>query len=62
MPLTDMNINKMIVGCPWRHEQKIYLQVYVLLSSFFECVLLFLMFSSKILFMCGLLSAGCISC
>ncbi|KAG7604641.1 putative BRCA1-A complex subunit BRE protein [Arabidopsis thaliana] len=23
----DMNINKMVVGCPWKHQQKIYLQV-----------------------------------
>jgi BRCA1-A complex subunit BRE len=27
----DMNINKMVVGCPWKHQQKIYLQVF---SSF----------------------------
>ncbi|KAL5780698.1 hypothetical protein ACOSQ2_011435 [Xanthoceras sorbifolium] len=27
VPLMDMSINKMVVGCPWRHEQKIYLQV-----------------------------------
>ncbi|KAI9200129.1 hypothetical protein LWI28_003091 [Acer negundo] len=27
VPLMDLNINKMVVGCPWRHEQKIYLQV-----------------------------------
>ncbi|CAE6225148.1 unnamed protein product [Arabidopsis arenosa] len=23
----DMNINKMVAGCPWKHQQKIYLQV-----------------------------------
>ncbi|ESQ44837.1 hypothetical protein EUTSA_v10003229mg [Eutrema salsugineum] len=23
----DMSINKLVVGCPWKHEQKIYLQV-----------------------------------
>ncbi|KAJ0026358.1 hypothetical protein Pint_09373 [Pistacia integerrima] len=27
VPLLDMNINKMVVGCPWRHQQRIYLQV-----------------------------------
>ncbi|XVF35956.1 hypothetical protein REPUB_Repub19eG0016600 [Reevesia pubescens] len=27
VPLMDMNINKMVHGCPWRHPQKIYLQV-----------------------------------
>ncbi|GMJ02721.1 hypothetical protein like AT5G42470 [Hibiscus trionum] len=27
VPLTDMSINKMVHGCPWRHPQKIYLQV-----------------------------------
>ncbi|XWS24492.1 hypothetical protein CRYUN_Cryun28dG0107400 [Craigia yunnanensis] len=27
VPLVDMNINKMVHGCPWRHPQKIYLQV-----------------------------------
>lgn len=27
VPLLDMNINKMVHGCPWRHPQKIYLQV-----------------------------------
>ncbi|OMO75393.1 Brain/reproductive organ-expressed protein [Corchorus olitorius] len=27
VPLMDMNINKMVHGCPWRHLQKIYLQV-----------------------------------
>ncbi|KAH9759100.1 BRCA1-A complex subunit BRE [Citrus sinensis] len=27
VPLMDMNINKMVVGCPWRHPQKISLQV-----------------------------------
>ncbi|XP_027367258.1 BRISC and BRCA1-A complex member 2 [Abrus precatorius] len=27
VPLLDMNINKMVSGCPWRHSQKIYLQV-----------------------------------
>ncbi|KAJ7957873.1 BRCA1-A complex subunit BRE [Quillaja saponaria] len=26
VPLLDMNINKMVPGCPWRHPQKIYLQ------------------------------------
>ncbi|XP_059460754.1 uncharacterized protein LOC132189927 isoform X1 [Corylus avellana] len=27
VPLTDMNIDKMVPGCPWRHPPKIYLQV-----------------------------------
>ncbi|XP_061366917.1 uncharacterized protein LOC133310052 [Gastrolobium bilobum] len=27
VPLLDMNINKMVSGCPWRYSQKIYLQV-----------------------------------
>ncbi|XP_038703587.1 BRISC and BRCA1-A complex member 2-like isoform X2 [Tripterygium wilfordii] len=27
VPLLDMNINKLVLGCPWRHQQKIYLQV-----------------------------------
>ncbi|XP_061967133.1 uncharacterized protein LOC133690880 isoform X2 [Populus nigra] len=27
VPLMDMNINKMVLGCPWSHPQKIYLQV-----------------------------------
>ncbi|XP_044510042.1 BRISC and BRCA1-A complex member 2-like isoform X2 [Mangifera indica] len=27
VPLLDMNINKMVVGCPWRYQQRIYLQV-----------------------------------
>ncbi|KAJ1420938.1 BRCA1-A complex subunit BRE [Sesbania bispinosa] len=27
VPLLDMNINKTVSGCPWRHSQKIYLQV-----------------------------------
>ncbi|EEF52728.1 Protein BRE, putative [Ricinus communis] len=27
VPLMDMNINKMVFACPWRHPQKIYLQV-----------------------------------
>ncbi|CAI8590436.1 unnamed protein product [Vicia faba] len=27
VPLLDMNINKMVSGCPWRQLQKIYLQV-----------------------------------
>ncbi|KAF2310126.1 hypothetical protein GH714_006622 [Hevea brasiliensis] len=27
VPLMDMNINKMILACPWRNPQKIYLQV-----------------------------------
>ncbi|XP_021284638.1 BRCA1-A complex subunit BRE [Herrania umbratica] len=27
VPLVDMNINKMVHACPWRHPQKIYLQV-----------------------------------
>ncbi|KDP36917.1 hypothetical protein JCGZ_08208 [Jatropha curcas] len=27
VPLMDMNINKMVLACPWRHPQKIYLQV-----------------------------------
>lgn len=27
MPLMDMNINKMVLACPWRHPQRIYLQV-----------------------------------
>ncbi|XP_044474823.1 BRISC and BRCA1-A complex member 2-like [Mangifera indica] len=27
VPLLDMNINKMLVGCPWRHQERIYLQV-----------------------------------
>ncbi|KAE8690334.1 hypothetical protein F3Y22_tig00110895pilonHSYRG00094 [Hibiscus syriacus] len=27
VPLMDMNINKMVHGFPWRHPQKIYLQV-----------------------------------
>ncbi|XP_023525358.1 BRISC and BRCA1-A complex member 2-like isoform X1 [Cucurbita pepo subsp. pepo] len=27
VPLVDININKMIPGCPWRHPQKIFLQV-----------------------------------
>ncbi|KAG5246489.1 BRISC and BRCA1-A complex member [Salix suchowensis] len=27
VPLMDMNINKMVSACPWRHPQKIYLQV-----------------------------------
>ncbi|CAN8287678.1 unnamed protein product [Cochlearia groenlandica] len=25
--LMDLNINQMVVGCPWKHHQKIYLQV-----------------------------------
>lgn len=27
VPLMDMNINRMVHGCPWKHPQKIYLQV-----------------------------------
>lgn len=27
VPLTDMNINKMVPGCPWRQTQRIFLQV-----------------------------------
>ncbi|KAJ6731066.1 BRISC AND BRCA1-A COMPLEX MEMBER 2 [Salix viminalis] len=27
VPLMDMNINKMVLACPWSHPQKIYLQV-----------------------------------
>ncbi|PNX99412.1 hypothetical protein L195_g022677 [Trifolium pratense] len=27
VPLLDMNINKMVSGCPWKQLQKIYLQV-----------------------------------
>ncbi|KAJ9186446.1 hypothetical protein P3X46_002018 [Hevea brasiliensis] len=27
VPLMDMNINKMVLACPWRHPQRIYLQV-----------------------------------
>ncbi|XP_062097244.1 uncharacterized protein LOC133803282 [Humulus lupulus] len=27
IPLMDMDINKMVIGCPWRLPQKIYLQV-----------------------------------
>ncbi|KAK7246103.1 hypothetical protein RIF29_40962 [Crotalaria pallida] len=27
VPLMDMNINKMVPGCPWKYSQKIYLQV-----------------------------------
>lgn len=27
MPLMEMDINKMVIGCPWKHQQKIYLQV-----------------------------------
>ncbi|KAF7139928.1 hypothetical protein RHSIM_Rhsim06G0021200 [Rhododendron simsii] len=27
VPLLDMDINKMVIGCPWRHQQKIFLQV-----------------------------------
>lgn len=27
VPLLDMDINKMVFGCNWRHQQKIYLQV-----------------------------------
>ncbi|XP_011045079.1 PREDICTED: BRCA1-A complex subunit BRE-like isoform X1 [Populus euphratica] len=27
VPLMNMNINKMVPACPWRHPQKIYLQV-----------------------------------
>lgn len=27
VPLMDMDINKLVPGCPWRHQQKIYLQV-----------------------------------
>ncbi|THG11384.1 hypothetical protein TEA_018493 [Camellia sinensis var. sinensis] len=27
VPLLDMDINKMVTGCPWRHQQKIYLQI-----------------------------------
>ncbi|CAK9178414.1 unnamed protein product [Ilex paraguariensis] len=27
VPLLDMDISKMIIGCSWRHQQKIYLQV-----------------------------------
>ncbi|KAG5543013.1 hypothetical protein RHGRI_015936 [Rhododendron griersonianum] len=27
VPLLDMDINKMVTGCPWRHQQKIFLQV-----------------------------------
>lgn len=29
VPLLDLNINKMVPGCPWRHQQKIYLQVHI---------------------------------
>ncbi|XP_010533382.1 PREDICTED: BRCA1-A complex subunit BRE isoform X2 [Tarenaya hassleriana] len=25
--MMDVNVNKMVVGCPWKHQQKIYLQV-----------------------------------
>ncbi|KAK9270810.1 hypothetical protein L1049_026396 [Liquidambar formosana] len=27
VPLMDLDINKMVLGCPWRHQQKIHLQV-----------------------------------
>ncbi|XP_021902400.1 BRISC and BRCA1-A complex member 2 isoform X2 [Carica papaya] len=27
VPLLEININKMVLGCPWRHQQKMYLQV-----------------------------------
>ncbi|KAF8405377.1 hypothetical protein HHK36_010281 [Tetracentron sinense] len=27
VPLLDMDLNKLVHGCPWRHQQKIYLQV-----------------------------------
>ncbi|KAK9165181.1 hypothetical protein Scep_000372 [Stephania cephalantha] len=27
VPLLDMNLNKLVHGCPWRHQQMIYLQV-----------------------------------
>lgn len=27
VPLLDMDVNKMVIGCPWRHQQKIFLQV-----------------------------------
>ncbi|CAK9148291.1 unnamed protein product [Ilex paraguariensis] len=27
VPLLDMDINKMVIGCTWRHQQKIFLQV-----------------------------------
>ncbi|KAL6982496.1 hypothetical protein U1Q18_042549 [Sarracenia purpurea var. burkii] len=27
VPLLDVDINKMVTGCPWRHQQKIFLQV-----------------------------------
>ncbi|KAJ4965720.1 hypothetical protein NE237_017569 [Protea cynaroides] len=27
VPLLDMDLNKLVQGCPWRHQQKIYLQV-----------------------------------
>ncbi|KAM7259585.1 hypothetical protein ACFE04_015326 [Oxalis oulophora] len=27
VPLLDKNINKMVIGCPWRYPQKIHLQV-----------------------------------
>uniref|UniRef100_A0A5B7B1G1 BRISC and BRCA1-A complex member 2 n=1 Tax=Davidia involucrata TaxID=16924 RepID=A0A5B7B1G1_DAVIN len=26
VPLLEMDINKMVIGCTWRHQQKIYLQ------------------------------------
>ncbi|OVA06311.1 Brain/reproductive organ-expressed protein [Macleaya cordata] len=27
VPLLDIDLNKLVHGCPWRHQQKIYLQV-----------------------------------
>ncbi|XP_010268681.1 PREDICTED: BRCA1-A complex subunit BRE [Nelumbo nucifera] len=27
VPLLDMDLNKLVDGCPWKHQQKIYLQV-----------------------------------
>lgn len=51
VPLTEMNIDKMVHGCPWRHSPKIYLQV----LFFFHFILSFswlLMFFFSILSFC----------
>ncbi|KAK9270610.1 hypothetical protein L1049_026192 [Liquidambar formosana] len=32
VPIMDLDINKMVLGCPWRHQQKIYLQVIFLVG------------------------------
>lgn len=54
----DMNINKMVPGCPWRYSQKIYLQV--LSFSLFKDTFWFLNRFQPTIY--DMLNLGCISC